>query len=56
MNKRELTKFFKAAGLNKEQIQYAHVLKSMYGSTPLERIVEMAKDYQSMSSALVVLK
>lgn len=48
MNKRQLTKFFKEAGLNKEQISYAHVLKRLYASTKLERIIEMAKEYQSL--------
>lgn len=50
MNKRQLTKFFKDQGLNKEQVSYAHVLKSMYGSTPLEKIIEMAKDYQPLKA------
>ena len=45
MNKRQLTKFFKEQGLNKDQISYAHVLKRMYATTPIERIVEMAKTY-----------
>ena len=48
MNKRQLTKFFKDSGLNKEQISYAHVLKRLYGSTSLQRIVEMAKTYESL--------
>ena len=49
MTKRELTKIFKAAGLNKDQIDYAHTLKQMYGTTSLERIIEMAREYISMS-------
>lgn len=49
MNKRELTKTFKAAGLNKEQIDYAHTLKQMYGSTKIERIIEMAREYQPLT-------
>jgi hypothetical protein len=56
MNKREYTKIFKAAGLNKDQISYAHTLRSMYATTPLERIIEMAREYVSMSEAFILIK
>lgn len=44
----EFTRYFKNAVLNKNQISYAHTLRSMYSKTDLLRIVEMAKDYQEM--------
>jgi hypothetical protein len=52
MTKREYTKIFKAAGLTKDQIDYAHTLRSMYCTTSLERIIEMAKQYIPMSFGL----
>ncbi len=42
------TRFFKAAGLNKGQISYAHTLKSMYSSWTLDKVVEEARNYQTM--------
>jgi len=51
MTRRECTKKFKEAGLTKEQISYAHTLMRMY-LVPIERIIEMAKEYISLSDAI----
>lgn len=53
MTKRDFTKIFKQAGLSKDQINYAHTLRSMYSKTPIEKIIEMAKDYQSLTVVMI---
>lgn len=53
MTKRELKKFFKEKGLDKYQIDYAVFLKQMYSTTALDRIAEMARDYQPLSAVVI---
>jgi hypothetical protein len=42
------TRAFKAAGLDKGQISYAHTLKRMFSSWTLEKVIQEARNYQPM--------
>jgi hypothetical protein len=47
------TRAFKAAGLTKAQISYAHTLKYMYSSWDLNKVIEESRKYITMSEAVL---
>lgn len=51
--KAELTAVFKSAGLTKEQISYAHTIKQMFSSWPVEKVIAEAKNYVPMTVVLI---